>query len=171
MKIPISNFESEKNSWVYSEGHDRKLPKPLPCIFHIWLCNHFLLLSGSRYCHVYPPRYRLIFQGLVWGWKRETPYSYQTTFWPLQMIYRVLMISFGLYIFYLYTVYTTFTTGIPSPKQAHYEKKTGGIWSPLLWYGYIQRLSPYETLVGTRYVFKFLVPKIYRYWRIWSVGG
>ena len=85
MKIPISNFESEKNSWVYSEGHDRKLPKPLPCIFHIWLCNHFLLLSGSRYLPCLPPRYRLIFQGLVWGWKRwNTLFPIKQRFGPFK---------------------------------------------------------------------------------------
>lgn len=53
------------------------------------------------------------------------------------MIYHVLMKSFTVFdcIYFIFTVYTTFTTGIPSPKQAHYEKKTGGdlIPTPMVW--------------------------------------
>ena len=58
------------------------------------------------------------------------------------MIYHVLMISFTFFdcIYFIPTVYTTFTTGISSPKQDHYEKKTGWglIPTPMVRLQYIQ---------------------------------
>ena len=136
MKIPISNFESEKNSWVYSEGHDRKLPKPLPCIFHIWLCNHFLLLSGSRYCHVYPPIpsnfSRSCFRLETWN----TLFLSNNVLAPSNDLScsHDIIYSFSLYIFYLYRLYDLHHRHSISQTSSLRKKNWGDlIPTPMVW--------------------------------------
>ena len=104
MEIP-SNFESHSwNQWRKSPpqkkkcksitvwpkdpktGQNSELPQPLPCILHIWLCNHFLLLSGK-----------------VQTWTRPPPPLFlSNSKGPLQNIYHVLIISFTVYIYIIY---------------------------------------------------------------------